>query len=149
MWKTTHCKKEHFQGRVPDNIVECVQFKEIPSSGICLINMCTRQCPFKLEILHALFGTLLSIILKGNLYAKHFVIRKNFFTYPVQSSRLDIWSVSHVNEQLLLYDPTDITAKVVLLPYTNNFISFPLLQAWVSNPIILWTMIYLWNTISI
>ena len=126
--KTTHCNKEHFQGPVSDNIVECVQFKEIHLPEYVL-STCVPDNAIQV-------GNTTCVILNIIIYnhkRKHvcqaFRHKKDFFTYPVQSRRLNNWSVSHINEQLLLYDLTDRTAKVVLLSYKNNFISFPLLQS--------------------
>ena len=64
------------------------------------------------------------------LVCQKFTSRESFFTYPFMDSwRLNISFVSNLEERTVELDPSLTSGKVVLLPFNDAFISFPLLQS--------------------
>lgn len=58
------------------------------------------------------------------------IIEKNdFFTKPVNSSKLDIFlSNGELDDQLNSYNLQEIEAKIICLPYGTDFVFIPLLH---------------------
>ena len=53
---------------------------------------------------------------------------ESFFTYPLCSSKLGIYEVSHVSGHVSICPITDIKCKYVRLPHQQNFVVIPLLN---------------------
>ena len=57
-----------------------------------------------------------------------FGLKENFYTYPCESSLLDVFRVSQLSDQFFAFPITSILKKCLLLPRENYFVSFALLH---------------------
>lgn len=125
---STFCKKEYQRGPVPTNMhgIAYTQYTEIHMPKYVL----SISQPDNAILVGDETYLIKNIIEYDNtrhLVCKAFSRRGLLFDYPVDSSRLGIWSVSCESHHFTTIDPARITAKIVLLPYSDKFISIPLL----------------------
>ncbi len=126
--KDIYCKGKHNRGPLLEDMeaTECVQYRELHMVEYVLrtkrpdnaIQVQDDICIIRNIVTHN--GT-------RKIVCQKFRAKDNFFTYPVNSSRLNIWFVHKVNQHLFVISPEQISSKMVLLPYKDGFIAIPLL----------------------
>ena len=57
-----------------------------------------------------------------------FRLKENFYTYPCQSSLLNVFRVSQLSDQFFAFPITSLLKKCLLLPRENYFVTFALLH---------------------
>ena len=57
-----------------------------------------------------------------------FLRHESFYTYPLNSVSLGVFSVSRIDGQMRIAPLSDITKKYVLLPKANSLLVVPLLH---------------------
>ena len=124
----TFCKKEHYQGPLPRNVAVCSQYEEIHLPHFVLSTKRPDNAVLNDNNTYIIKNIIIYDDLR-RLVCQKFTSRESFFTYPLDSCRLNISLVSNLEEHTVELDPSLISGKVVLLPFNDAFISFPLLQS--------------------
>ena len=120
-------KKKHSRGPLHDDIDECEQYGEIHLPHFVL-SIKEPDNAILVDTTTYIIKNIITYDHTRKIICQVFARKEDFFTYPTQSSRLNIWSVSNLNvDQLVLIDPRDIQSKIVLLPFKDKSISIPLL----------------------
>lgn len=125
------CKKRHYRGPIPDDLdnAVCTQYEQLHMPKYIL----SITKPDNAILIGNNLDTYViqNIIIHNNLrkiMCKKFTKKESFFMYPLDSCRLNITYVSNLGQNIVQLDPFDITAKVVLLPFNDGFVSTPMLQ---------------------
>ena len=120
-------QKEHCDGPLPSNFGPCLQFREYCQKQFRLIVNQKDNC--------ALVGD--SVVLVRNFVKKDgecFVVYQKFkklrpfYTYPVASDELGVYSVSHLDSGLRFASVTHLKKKCILLSLGGKSVAFPLLH---------------------
>ncbi|XP_076820738.1 uncharacterized protein LOC143466046 [Clavelina lepadiformis] len=126
--KGTHYKKRHCTGPLPADIDvnDCMQYHELYVSDYVLRTKSPDNCVQVQESIY-LIQNILFYNNSTQLVCQTFYVKDNFFSYPVHSSRLNIWSVRDLNNRLCVINLKEVCSKCVLLPNKSQFVSIPLL----------------------
>ncbi len=128
--KRTYCKKQHGRGPLPNfiDVTNCVQYREIHTPKYVLSS---KSPDNGIQVKDNVFVIRNVLLQNGNIsiLCQRFGVKENFFTYPADSSRLNIFRVksSSLSHNLTIIRPDEITFKVVLLPHGDGYVSIPLL----------------------
>ncbi|KAK6186492.1 hypothetical protein SNE40_008521 [Patella caerulea] len=123
----TICKKEHSAGPVPNNFQLYRQYSEIHTENLFIS---TKEGDNALYIGQHIYivNNILLLNEAVMLVCRKFTSRASFFHCPLDSLDIGIAFVSKLNKRYVVFQLSEITAKAVLLPYQNGFVSFPLIH---------------------
>ncbi|KAK6493020.1 hypothetical protein HHUSO_G2484, partial [Huso huso] len=120
------CKKEHFSGPLPANILPCFrQFKELHMDTF-MISVNTGDNAILVDQNIFLVKNIIVVDDVTSLVCQKFSVKVPFFQYPVDSLKINIAFVKDPQHYIVHLPVPDISAKVVLLPYNDGFVAFPL-----------------------
>ena len=63
------------------------------------------------------------------LICQGFTTKEPFFNYPLDSSKLDITFVQNMDARLIVLNLSDVAYKVVLMPFNDGFVSYPMMHS--------------------
>ncbi|KAJ8029022.1 hypothetical protein HOLleu_28305 [Holothuria leucospilota] len=113
-------KRLHSSGPLPINIVASSQYKELHMQK-CIAktsvgNNCV-QIGSEIAIVHNFF----TIGCTDYVLFERFLSKENFFDYPVESSKLNIFKVSRLSGTMQHTLVRHLVTKYFLLPWKNNY----------------------------
>lgn len=117
--------KKHF---VQDEIVRGDHFQKL-RYGSVTFNLNGRDCYFRTT--DGVTVLLKNIVCRGSkifLVGCRFLRYEDFYTYPVRSSELGIFSVSHLDERRRVYRFRDVECKCWMMPDGDSFLCVPILH---------------------
>lgn len=125
--KRTGCKKEHFSGPLPKNFPNCTQFEECHLERFYLS---VKTGDNSIHVNGNIFVTRNIVIVNQviQLICQKFDSSEAFYHYPTDSRNINIKFVKHLSNNLLVLELTDISEKVVLLPYRNGHVAIPVIH---------------------
>ena len=118
---------EHQTGHLPCGLGACLQYRRVIINGVCISTTRGNNC----IILRNEIVVVCNIIkIEGDvlLIYQKFCFQDDFYCYPLQSSKLGIFQVSHLSNEKLVGRLSDFKRKMVLLPFGNTFVAIPLLN---------------------
>lgn len=131
--ESAHYLKPHSDGPIsstcdPNKQYKAVQFSSFKISSTPPNCYCSLQNGFVVQVLKISRSNNLMVIL-----CHKFTTVEPFYGSPFTvSSEYEIYEVSDLSPQLLTFSINEIKNKIVLLPYKEKFIAFPLLHSQLS-----------------
>ena len=119
--------EEHNEGCVPEGIGVCRQYKRIFFDRLCISVHSGSNC----ILLGGDIALIDNILVKNKdivIVYTTFSVVKDFFTYPLPSSHLRIYHVSHISSSLHMRPLSDFQKKAVMLPHEDGYVVIPLLH---------------------
>ncbi|CAG9812980.1 unnamed protein product [Phaedon cochleariae] len=122
------CQVPHDSGPTPD-AVGWLQYKSIifRKFKLDVNNVADSFCLLTNNTIVRVYN-ILGRNSKIGIYGKRFCKIENFFESPCNSSDLDIYVVSNLDNDLSLYNIENIVSKLVAFPLTDKFVVYPLLH---------------------
>ncbi len=121
-------KMEHSDGPLPRHFRPCTQYRDAVFAD-CVISSQKGDNCVKLET-SADVVVIRNIVQYGTgIYViyNRFLSSEAYFSYPLDSRRIDIFRVSRLSTDNLIADIFAVKKKMILLPYRNNHhVAFPL-----------------------
>jgi hypothetical protein len=118
---------EHHSGPVPSGIGLCRQFNRITMNGVRISSSIGNNC----IVIGNDIAVVRNILKKDSniffVYQK-FLLRQNFYTYPLESSEIGIYQVSQLSSDLFVGSLCNFKKKNVMLPFKDTFVVIPLLN---------------------
>jgi len=124
----TYCKRQHNRGPIAHNFGICTQYEQF-HSPVCVL---TTAQPDNVILVGGDTYVIKNIIIHEGLtkiICCKFAVKDYFFDYPFDSRIIDIYLVSHEGQRLCTFESSEIKAKVVLLPYKDEFVSIPMIES--------------------
>ena len=124
-------KNEHNEGPVPEAIANAKQFRRLSVNGVQLSLGQRNSCVQLHDNSIAVIKNILKVANKVLIVYSKFNRVEEFFTYPLASSCLGIFTVSNLARSSSWTDAESITRKCVLLPAgidQPDFVTLPLLH---------------------
>ncbi len=118
---------EHYCGYVPAGIGPCKQFKSISINGVNISINTGNNCVMlgsSVAVIRNILKTDLDIFLLHQTFCE----QRDFYTYPLHSSKIGIYQVSCLSSELKIARLSDFRRKNVMLPFNNAFVVIPLLN---------------------
>ena len=122
------CRKEHNKGPLPDYLdpIKYVQYKELHRSD-CIITVSRPDNCVMIQKDIYVVKNIISQHGTTKLICQKFYVKVDFYSYPLKSSWLNIWSVRRLGSDLLLFQPAQVVCKMLLLPHSGHYVVVPLL----------------------
>jgi len=113
---------------IADEVICGVQYRKV-TIGNVVFKVGTKDSCFKtlngdVILLKNLVFKHRTLFFVGCKYQKH----KDFYTYPLPSSKLGIVCVSHLQERRIAYSLNNVHCKCYLIPNEDNYLCIPLLH---------------------
>ena len=117
--KELKLKQEHYAGPVPSLFKFSIQYKEVQLPFFKITISKGDNC---VEVHNdiAIVQNILGDHTNVYLVLKIFGEKGNFYCYPVDSSKINVYTVSRLSDDIVVEPISSIKRKCVLLPYTGN-----------------------------
>ena len=122
-----YCKKKHSSGPLPSNFPHCSQFREAHlEHHIISSQQGNNAVMFQNNIFQV--RNVATVNKSIILICQKFGSKEPFFQYPLDSSKLNVVVVRNLEQDLVHFPTEEISAKVVLLPYKDGYVSIPVIH---------------------
>jgi hypothetical protein len=121
-------QKEHHEGPVLEQFIMCKQYKEYRCESYTIKTKPNDNC----VLLHnsvVLVRNFVSVDSASYVIFQKFKSSKPYYSYPLDSTKLDIYSVSHLGTKLEFALLTELGKKCVLLSLNGETVAVPLLHS--------------------
>ncbi|KAL1448276.1 hypothetical protein WDU94_013978 [Cyamophila willieti] len=122
--------KPHSDGPITSTCDPNKQFKSVQFSAFKISSTppncyCSLKNGSIVKVVNISFSNTSMVIL-----CNKFSMQEYFYGHPFTiSSEYDIYAVSSLSRELLIFSVTEIENKIILLPYKDKFIAYPLLHS--------------------
>lgn len=122
-------KKQHTRGPLPTGNMyfPCSQYGEAQLKMFNIAVEVPNNC-VKIDSEVALVQNIIQCETEVYIVYKPFLVHKAFFSYPLDSRKLDIHVVEHVSDILHVINVKSIMGKYVLLPFGRAHIAMPVIH---------------------
>lgn len=115
---------EHSGGFVPPTFGLCKQYKKISINGIRVSISTGNNCIVLENEIVLVRNIIVKDCITYVIYQK-FCKQQDFFTYPLNSSRLEIYKVGELSSVMSVAPLSCFKKKNIILPYRESFVVFP------------------------
>ena len=122
--------QEHFRGPLLSDMCAFVpvhQFKKL-SLKSCTVGINQGDCCVKINGIVCVVKNILSTSQGSQVIFSEFLQTDSFFAYPFDSSRIGVFKVSHLSNELKIASSRDIQLKYALFPSSGKYVAFPILH---------------------
>ena len=119
--------KEHESGYLPSYFGLCKQFKHISVNGVRISCSSGNNC----MVIGNDIAVVRSILKKDSdifFVYQRFLQKQDFYTYPLKSSEIGTYQVSHLSNDLFVGSLFDFKKINVKLPFKDTFVVIPVLN---------------------
>jgi len=121
-------KKEHSMGPLPFMQFAHCQYTTVENNGLFYSITKPDNCVKIGKKIYLIRNIICQKDKEVKLVCENYTKTGSFFTYPLCSTEIGIYEVSHLSGHTEVYPITDIKCKYVRLPYLQNFVVIPMLN---------------------